>query len=800
MQAIDHICDLLREQGFDEQALAQHRESWSERAPSSQSPVVIASAFVTYLHVAGAIDADEYGSLLRAVETDLVAPSDERDPLLGQTFGGFVAGPLIGQGGMGRVYQARRPDGGTAPFVIKVFSSVDPEALQRFRREGRLMAELQHPNIVRVLEAGGEGSVAYLILERVDGPSLQELLEQRKRFTWEGATRALRQIATALAAVHERGVVHRDVKPHNVLLASDGTLKLCDFGIAKSSHADSTSTHAGAIVGSPAYIAPEQWGDHTVDARADLFSLGVLYYTLLAGVTPFHGRTVAEYAIRIQAGEYPPLERLSQPPPLGVCRLVAQLLERDRSYRTPSAKLLVDDLNRVLRGTQPNLPRLECVGVAPGDSFPLSSRSDLTLGSSPHTDFTLAGPDVAPAHLLLRRTPTGVLLNPLDPLKAPALLNGVELRREVVLKDHDRIQVGSFSLVYRAGNLSKRSSREASRSGSFTKLERVEPQDALAPLPIPGLLLAALEDMAHPVCLLTCIESLDVEAGQRALQDSGAALRRCGVSEAQVAQILEHAEELLKLRLDWISDQLFVVTHENLGRDLSAWLAWWFGARARFARQVCGPLGRPVGAVTIEVPDEAPRRVVLSDQESWVLGRSLQNEISVGDGSLSRFHLRIHRLIQRYAFQDLGSRMGISVRGLRQDLGLFREGVPLDLGRVRVQFSTQPSPPPPENEVDRAVFAALVELSAPLVIESLIAMLDSQRHLDAAKDVLAKLELQHGSGFEPFLEAQKKLAAATLPRLTGADLGADFPAWREWLRTHRDGLPPQVQPAGWRLL
>ncbi|MCA8924627.1 MAG: protein kinase [Planctomycetes bacterium] len=797
MRAIDHICDLLRELGVETAVLEEHRGAWSLRAPVAQ-PVVQASAFLTYLHVSGVIDAETYASLLGAAETDLSA-SGERDPMIGQRFGGFVAGPLIGQGGMGRVYEARRPDGGSAPFVIKVFSSVDPEALQRFHREGRLMAELQHPNIVRVLEAGGEGSLAYLILERVDGPSLQALLERRKRFTWEGATRALRQIATALQAVHEQGMVHRDIKPHNVLLSSDGTLKLCDFGIAKSEHADSTSTHAGAIVGSPAYIAPEQWGDHSVDHRADLFSLGVLYYTLLAGVTPFHGRTVAEYAIRIQAGEYPPLERLTQPPPMNVCRLVAQLLERDRTFRTPSAALLIDDLNRLLRGTPPNLPRLECKGLAPGDSFPLLSRADLTLGSSPHTDFTVDAPGVAPTHLLLRRTPTGVILTAMDP-NAPVLLNNVELRREVVLKDHDRIQLGSTALVFRAGNLSKKPTRDSSRSGSFTQ---VPPEEAtrseLALVSVPGVLLAALEDMAHPVSLLTCIESLDPEEGLRAIRASGDELVLCGMSELQAANVLEQAERLWQLRCDWIADQLFVVTHENLGRDLNAWLAWWLKARGRYEPQVCGPDGRAVGSLQIEVPDAPPRSVPLSGEESWVLGRSLQTQISVKDGSISRYHVRILRLIQRYAFQDLGSRLGVSVHGMRQDLGLLRADVPLDLGRVRLSFTSRAPRRGSTGEVDRAVFAALVELSAPLVTESLVAMLDSRRHRREAQSALTQLGLLHDSGFAPFLEAQKKLAAATLPKLTGADLGDDHAAWSAWLREHRDGLPRQVQPRGWRL-
>src|SRR5262249_38267985 len=152
-----------------------------------------------------------------------------------------------------------------------------------------VMMALAHPNIVQIYGAGQEHGLCYLVMEFVDGPSLQQIYEKKGRVDWPAAAKSVRQIALGLAMAHERGVIHRDVKPQNVLLdKARGLLKVADFGLAKASDATTVEhkhiSRAGDILGSPAYIAPEQWGDHDVDPRADLFALGVVFYQLLTGV------------------------------------------------------------------------------------------------------------------------------------------------------------------------------------------------------------------------------------------------------------------------------------------------------------------------------------------------------------------------------------------------------------------------------------------------------------------------------------------------------------------------------------
>ncbi|HBP23056.1 MAG TPA: hypothetical protein DEA08_35450, partial [Planctomycetes bacterium] len=249
--------------------------------------------------------------------------------------------------------------------------------------------------------------------------------------------------------------VHRDVKPGNVLVGRDGNVKLCDFGV---STLDATITgEAGQILGSPAYIAPEQWGDHRVDARADLFALGVIYYQLVTGNLPFNGRTPADFSRRIMSGEYTSLRGLTQVPP-SVAAVVDQLLETDRRYRTPSAAALVEDLDRLLRRSAANLPRLERTEPGPADEDApdvhyLVGRKRYLVGSATACEVWLGPSASSMQQALLDRTPAGLLLRVIDDAN-PVLVNNQRLLREVVLKPGDTLQFGpQRTFRYSEGNL-----------------------------------------------------------------------------------------------------------------------------------------------------------------------------------------------------------------------------------------------------------------------------------------------------------------------------------------------------------
>ncbi|MFM2166116.1 MAG: Serine/threonine-protein kinase PknB, partial [Verrucomicrobiota bacterium] len=199
---------------------------------------------------------------------------------------------LIGAGGMGAVYKARQPklDRLVALKVLSSDLAGDPAFAERFDREARLLARLNHPNIVTVFDSGVAGPFAYLLMEFVDGVNLRQAMKAG-RFTPPEALALVQDICAALKFAHEQGILHRDIKPENILIDSRGQVKIADFGIAKLTGEEGqdllTLTQRGSVLGSPHYMAPEQFespGD--VDQRADIYSLGVVLYELLTGELP----------------------------------------------------------------------------------------------------------------------------------------------------------------------------------------------------------------------------------------------------------------------------------------------------------------------------------------------------------------------------------------------------------------------------------------------------------------------------------------------------------------------------------
>jgi serine/threonine protein kinase len=246
----------------------------------------------------------------------------------------------LGRGGMGVVWKARDEETGqiVALKLLHLAFADDPDYLARFERELELARRIHSPNVVEVLGYGVQQATPYLALEYVDGPSLRERLAAHGPFTWPDACELLVQIARGLADAHAAGVIHRDIKPSNILIGSDGVAKLADFGIAKG--LDLTRvTGTSALLGTPAYLAPE--GPR--DERADLYSLGVVAYELMTGVPPFDGSTYAEILLahlRVQ----PDLGRL----PKDARPMVARLLAKDPKKRQRDAHELINSLQRYL--------------------------------------------------------------------------------------------------------------------------------------------------------------------------------------------------------------------------------------------------------------------------------------------------------------------------------------------------------------------------------------------------------------------------------------------------------------------
>ena len=282
--------------------------------------------------------------------------SDAADPLLGSVLLGRYRVTLkLGEGSMGRVYLGEQRVGeGVRRVAIKVLAAVrgnDEYIVQRFRREATTLASLEHPNIVRLFDYGEEGGRFVSVMEFVPGESLATRV-LRGRLEPELALELATQMASALEAAHKLGIVHRDLKPENVLLSpGDPTplLKVVDFGIARRppAHANEKPlTSFGTVLGTPAFMCPEQLRGQPVDARADVYALGLLTYLMLAGTLPWPARTLAEWTDAHL--NLPPLPLRRQPGCEAVSPAIeaalAHALEKDAARRTASAMAFLTEL------------------------------------------------------------------------------------------------------------------------------------------------------------------------------------------------------------------------------------------------------------------------------------------------------------------------------------------------------------------------------------------------------------------------------------------------------------------------
>ena len=261
----------------------------------------------------------------------------------------FTVGTLLGEGGFAAVYRVR-DDALHRDVAVKVLDlgvTPSPVLAERFVREARTVARLEHPNIVPIYKVGGyKNEVLYIIMRCVDGPSLRQLLERHPRLSVGDAGRIARQVADALAYAHRCGVVHRDVKPDNVLLDATGRVLVTDFGIAKATEAASGSqlTTEGMVIGTPQYMSPEQATGDRVDSRSDIYSLGVLLYQMLAGAPPFDGESAQSILMKQATATPAPLRELRGDVSAELAAVVDRSLAKDPVERFSTA----DELSRAL--------------------------------------------------------------------------------------------------------------------------------------------------------------------------------------------------------------------------------------------------------------------------------------------------------------------------------------------------------------------------------------------------------------------------------------------------------------------
>jgi eukaryotic-like serine/threonine-protein kinase len=256
----------------------------------------------------------------------------------------------LGSGGMADVYLAEDEELGRR-IAIKILNdrhANDESFVERFRREAKNAAGLSHPNIVSIYDRGEAEGTYYIAMEYLDGRSLKELVVARGPLPIPDAIDATRQVLAALRFAHRKGVVHRDIKPHNVMADADGRLKVTDFGIARAGV--SQMTEAGSIIGTAQYLSPEQARGAPVDQRSDLYSVGVVLYEMLTGTTPFSGESPVEIAMKhLSDPPRPPsVERSDIPPDLDM--IVLRALAKDPDDRFQTAEEMDAELERVSRG------------------------------------------------------------------------------------------------------------------------------------------------------------------------------------------------------------------------------------------------------------------------------------------------------------------------------------------------------------------------------------------------------------------------------------------------------------------
>jgi eukaryotic-like serine/threonine-protein kinase len=311
--------------------------------------------------------------------------------MIGVRLGPWVIDSELGRGGMGTVYRANAdpPNPDVAPVAaIKVLAAelaVDPGFRQRFQREIDILRELDHPNVVRFLGSGEERGRFYFAMELVEGPGFDKILEQCNRIPWQEVLDLALQVTLALRHAHDRGVVHRDLKPSNLMRVDRknedypfGIIKLTDFGIA-SLFSSPHLTVPGGVVGTAEYLSPEQAAGKPVSKRSDLYSLGVVLYTLLTGRTPFRG-DVPTLLHQHRFGQFDRPGRLVPQLPPDFDETICELMEKDPSRRPGDASVLYRRLEAIRRkmervaNKEEAASSLPTLGVSPEGSATLMSR------------------------------------------------------------------------------------------------------------------------------------------------------------------------------------------------------------------------------------------------------------------------------------------------------------------------------------------------------------------------------------------------------------------------------------------
>ena len=725
---------------------------------------------------------------------------EPEDPRVGNVYDGYLVGELLARGGMGAVYHGERVSDGL-PVVVKFLAQhlAQNEGLrQRFRREGEVLQRLPvHPNVVGVLALCPEDHPEpYLVMEFVDGLSLERVLIERWSLPWQEAVKIAVQVAEGLSAAHAHGIFHRDVKPANVLVTRDDVVKLVDFGLAKDTFA-TTLTRPGTRLGTPYYMAPEQWGNNDMDARCDVFALGATLYHLLVGEPPFLGKDAAEVGRKIMSGDFAPPRRVEPSVPEFLEEVICQMLQPERRFRYPRMQPCAEDLARALRGEPPRVPSLTEVGGDRPIRHPLLPGREFLLGRDPDCEVRLPDATVSRRHALLRRGQNGFVLRDQESTYG-TYLGSMRVKRPLVLRNGDRLRVGKLKLLFR--------DPWGERAGGATNAGGLQRREVPAPV------LQAMATAGDMRVTLGLIERLAPDPVDDA-RARGELVELLG--EELGGEVFDRRQLLATRSRARLPQRLQSLTGEDGGRDPDEWLEVW--GRVGENNPIQYGIERPPRCYHLDVlsGEEGSSQLGLEADEVSI-GRDEDCTIQLSHRTVSRRHALITRLHRRLVISDAGSRLGIKVNGQRTSRAFLTAGDEIELGDVRLQLALEPDESLATRvgidlyAIDPLSFQVLHERRHPSVTTALIGFLHESNKLRWLAKLTQELYPNDADRAAQIVESVKRIyvrhaeeALELLPELLDADAAggarrtARMTAWSQALARKREALGPQVIPVGW---
>lgn len=330
-----------------EQARAQQKSAGESDLTTTQSQMAAASGTQTRMEAGSARDAER-----TLAETLVPSAADSRAlDLTDCTLGEFRILRRLGSGGMAQVYLAEQTSlkRNVAIKVMRSDFGSDEMHRKRFEHEARAAAGLNHPNIVQVFAVGEEENIQYIAQEYVQGVNLRQYLQKKKPPNAHVAMHLMKQVSSALHAAHQAGIVHRDIKPENIMVTRRMVAKVTDFGLAQLTLGGErvNLTQMGVTMGTPLYMSPEQVNGASVDARSDLYSMGVTFYHLLSGSPPFRAATAFALAYKHLNEDAPPLQELRPDLPPSLIQVIHRLMSKEPAERFPDARAVLSELKRI---------------------------------------------------------------------------------------------------------------------------------------------------------------------------------------------------------------------------------------------------------------------------------------------------------------------------------------------------------------------------------------------------------------------------------------------------------------------